>query len=180
MKDTFISEGVKDGVIIGLIFTLLTVIIYVVDINFFGGLWYGLGVFVLYLILLIIFNSRFRNGIGGYWSFGEAFKYNFFLLLTGGIINTIVGILLFVVIDPNASQIIAENAVENTISIVEKMGGDVSEIEGQLDETYDNTIEQFTLAGQLKSFGIAILVYAVIGAIFAAIFKKKKPQEEYI
>ncbi|QCK14140.1 DUF4199 domain-containing protein [Mangrovivirga cuniculi] len=180
MKDTFISEGVKDGVIIGLIFTLLTVIIYVVDLSMFGTMWYGLGLFALYIFLLIIFNSRFRNGIGGYWSFGEAFKYNFFLLLVGGIINTIVGIVLFTVIDPDAPAMIAENTVESTISMVEKFGGDASQMEGELDETYNNTLEQFTLSGQLKSFGYSILVYAVIGAIFAAIFKKKKPQEDYI
>ncbi|NMM50274.1 DUF4199 domain-containing protein [Marinigracilibium pacificum] len=180
MKNTFLSEGIKDGLIMGLVFTLITVVIYIIDVSMFGGMTFGLSIFAIYLILIIVFNIRFRKSLGGFWSFKEAFMYNFSLLLCAGLISVVVNIVLFNIIDPEAPKLIAENTVESTINMVEKMGGDPSDIEDQLDETYDNTINQFSTVGQLKGFGFALIAYAIFGAIFAAIFKKNKPQEEYI
>ena len=49
----------------------------------------------------------------------------------------------------------------------------------QIEEMRQATLDGFTLGGQLKAFGIALVVYAIIALILGAILKKKDKSLEY-
>jgi hypothetical protein len=88
--------------------------------------------------------------------------------------------LLYQVIDPALPSVLAEQSVENTLEMMESFGASADSMSAeQIDEMRNSISDGFSLMGQIKSFGFALIFYAILSLITGAILKKKDKSLDY-
>jgi len=174
------QAAIKPGLTIGLVSLALTFIAYFIDSTLLGSAWFGLVAILLFFILIIYFGKQYRAEIGGFMSFGTAFNFSFITMVISGLVGLIGQILLFQIIDPSLAGVLADQAFETQMSMMEKFGQDPDALDPtMLEEMRTNTAKGFTLSGQLMSFGFGLIVYAIIALILGAILKKRDKSLDY-
>ncbi|MEP0712600.1 DUF4199 domain-containing protein [Algoriphagus sp.] len=174
------QAAIKPGLTIGLISLALTFIAYFIDSSLLGSAWFGLIAIVLFIVLMMYFGKEYRNELGGFMTFGTAFNFSFVAIVISGLVGLVGQILLFHVIDPSLGGVLADQAFENSLSMMESFGQDPDTMDpALLEEMRTNTARGFTLSGQLMSFGFGLIVYAIIALILAAILKKRDKSLDY-
>jgi hypothetical protein len=169
-----IQSAVKPGLTIGLVTLVLSYLAYFVDSSYLASGYFGLVVLVLFFALIIYFGKEYRKEVGGFMSFGTAFKFSFFAILISGVIGLVGNILLFQVIDPTLPQVLGELTFESQLEMMEGFGQNPDSMPTEtLEQMREASASSFTLAGQLKAFGFGLIFYAIIALILGAILKKK-------
>ena len=90
-----------------------------------------------------------------------------------GLIGTAFSILLFQVIDPDLPQLMSEAIIEQTVEMMEGFGANQEIIDEAIEDA--DPAASFTVMGQIKSFGMVLIFYAVMSLITGAIIKRKVP-----
>jgi carbon starvation protein CstA len=122
------------------------------------------------IVLPVIFIRKERTTNGGFITFGDAFKLSFIGLIIGGAIGVVFQILYIQVIDPEFAERMTAQTLEMSNNF---MSGLDDEIREQiLRDAEADSLARYTIVGQIKSFGIALVIYAVFSLILAAILKK--------
>jgi len=165
------KEQINLGLAMGAISIILFLLIIIADGGFALLSVIGLLGYVLAIVLPIIFIIRKRKSNGGVISFKEAFLLSFIGLAIGAAIATVFSILYVQLVDPEMGERMAYQIVEGMHGF---MDGNVPEeqMKESLMEAEQDTIERFSVMGQIKGYFIGLIVYAVISAILAAILKK--------
>lgn len=174
------QAAIKPGLTIGLVSLALTFIAYFIDSSLLGSGWFLLFSVVLFFVLIIYFGKQYRTELGGFMSFGTAFNFSFIAILISGVVGLIGQILLFHVIDPSLAGVLADQAFETQMSMMESFGQDPDAMDpAVLEEMRAGNAKGFTLSGQLMSFGFGLIVYAIIALILGAILKKRDKSLDY-
>ncbi|MEY3643800.1 MAG: hypothetical protein RLZZ207_494 [Bacteroidota bacterium] len=169
-----IQSAVRPGITLGLISLVLTYFAYFIDSSYLASAYFGLVAMVIFFGLIIYFGKEFRKELGGFMSFGTAFKFSFFAILISGFIGLVGSILLFHVIDPSLPQVLGDITFESQLEMMESFGASPDSLAPEvLDEMREASASNFTLIGQLKGFGFGLIAYAIIALILGAILKKK-------
>ncbi len=172
--------SMKNGLFIGLISVVLSFVIWVVDplmmfTNTSVGLIIGI---VVPIILLVMMGIDVRKKIGGYWTFGEAFKSLMIMCFFSLILTTLYSFILFKFIDP-ALPAKANAAILDSLSAkLSKMGLEQSKIDEVSKPFLNGENEakmQPTLVNMARNFAIGLISYAIMALIIAAIIKKQPP-----
>jgi hypothetical protein len=114
--------------------------------------------------------------VGGYWTFGEAFKSFLIVSLILTIATTLYNILLMGVIDPDLPAKAGAVIEDSQRQMFEKIGLSTEEIDEALSKS--GSMEdrlKITFKNVITSFGVVLAVYGVLSLILAAILKKTKP-----
>ena len=69
--------------------------------------------------------------------------------------------------------------LENMLNMMDRFGAGDSISGDQLDEIRQGVEANFTVFGQIKSFGIGLIIYAIMALILAAIIKKRDKSLDY-
>jgi len=166
MNKNALNLGITMGVLGILIFLLMVVLEPgMIMLSVFGILG-----FIIAIVLPIIFIRKERSAQGGFISFGDAFKLSFVGLLIGGLIGTVFQVLYIQLIDPEFAERMTAQSLEMTNQFLGSMDDETRE--QMLREQEADTMDRFTVVGQLTSFGFALIFYAVLSLIFAAILKR--------
>ncbi|UZD24692.1 DUF4199 domain-containing protein [Algoriphagus halophytocola] len=174
------QAAVKPGLTIGLVSLAITFIAYFINSSLLASGWFGLVALAIFFVLIIYFGKQYRTELGGFMSFGTAFNFSFITMVISGLISTLGSILLFQVIDPSLPQVLADESFNTTIEMMEKFGASADSLPPeQLEEIKKSTMDGFTIGGQLKGFGISLIVYAIIALILGAILKKRDKSLDY-
>lgn len=174
------QAAIKPGLTIGLVSLALTFIAYFIDSTLLGSAWFGLVAIVVFFVLMIYFGKQYRSELGGFMSFGTAFNFSFIAIVISGLVGLIGQILLFQVIDPSLAGVLADQAFETSLSMMESFGQDPDAMDpAVLEKIKSDTASSFTMAGQLKNFGFGLIVYAIIALILGAILKKRDKSLDY-
>ncbi len=176
MTEAVKKNGIKFGIILGVISILLTTIIYSIDIGLFVNIWVGIGIFLLNLVIGIIGVAQTKKALNGFISFKEAFTVFFIEMALGAAIGTIFMFLLFNIIDPSVKQTIMDRSVEMTVNMMNSMGAKTEDIRKTVENMKET--DNFSPLNQLKSYAFGLLFYIIIGLIVAAAMKKNKPEFE--
>ncbi|MDB5030646.1 DUF4199 domain-containing protein [Mucilaginibacter sp.] len=170
--------ALRYGLLVGAISIVLSIVFRIVDpLMQFTNIWIQLLSGVIGIALIVIFGIEIRKKIGGYWTFGEAFKglmtMSFFILL----LTILYSFILFKFIDPNMPTKIndaSETVMSNRLA---KMGMDQDKID-EVAKTFENgefkAKMEPTLKNEALAFGFGLVFYAVINLIVAAFIKKYK------
>lgn len=158
---------------------ILTLLAYFVDYTILVSFWFAGVVLVLFFALILFLGFRFRKEAGGYLEYGPAFVFAFVTLLVSGLIGVVGNVLLYQVIDPQLPQMLVDAQMENMLAMMDRMGAGDAMSADQLDEVKEGIVANFTLGGQIKSFGMALIVYAIMALILGAIIKKKDKSRDY-
>jgi len=171
--------SIRYGLLIGAISGGFSIIFYIINpLIQYTNLFVPILSFIVVIALLIILAIDIRKKNGVYWKFGQAYLslliMSIFIVLIGIIINFI--IIKFV--NPTLPSEINDAVMQATNQRLEKFGMDQSQIDEATKQFSNGEFIaklQPTLFNQIKNFGIALIVYAIIDLILAAIIKKNKP-----
>ncbi len=162
------------GVGLGVISSIVTLIIWMVDVTFLGNWMYGLSILVISIVVLVLATKARRKQLGGYITFKEAMLACFSTYIVSLVISIIFSFVLYNVIDPELGTTMKTVAVENTSKMLENFGMD----EDAMEEALVNVEEADYSYGAAKAGGNLLwgaLVGAIISAIIALVIRKEKP-----
>ena len=173
-QTTIVSDALKMGLYVGVASVIMTLLFYLIDPSLFAKWWLNLIILVIVVVAVVIMGKNYRMSIGGYMSFGEAFKHGFIIFLVSGFISGVFTILLFQVIDSELKNVVSDAAIEQTSEMLEKFGMDEDQIEEALIETESSMEESFSLVGQIKGQVWAIAFYLILSLITGLIVRKEE------
>ena len=116
------KNAVKSGIYVGVFGIIINLIVYVIDPTLFIKWWFGIGLLVINLGLVIYFGLQYRKEEEGYLTFKEGFLHGFVLLLISGFIGILFSALLYNVIDPELPEILTDATIEQTRTMLENFG----------------------------------------------------------
>ncbi|WP_143960616.1 DUF4199 domain-containing protein [Litoribacter populi] len=170
---TLYQAAIRAGLILGLISTAITFLVYFIDFTLLASGWLGFGSFAIMLAVVIYFGIEYRKEIGGFMSFGKAFQFSFFALVVSALIASIGSILLFNVVDPNLPVTLGDVQLENTLAIMDRFGAADALSADQIDEMRNGFYDNYKIVGVVKSFGFLIIGSAFFALILGVIIKKR-------
>jgi len=167
----------KNGLIIALVSVVLSLVIHFVDpLLSYTSIWLGLGMFILFIGLLVYAGKTVRTEAGGFWTFGEAFKSFLIMGLIIAATSTLYNVILMTVIDPDLPVTAGAAIDENTVAMMKKFGAAQEQIDEAMAKSGSNADKlKITPKNVITSFGIALAIYGVFALILAAIMKKSPP-----
>lgn len=164
------------GSYLGLISIAISVVIwaggFLESMGLFGGVFIGLGSFIITFIVLFIFAKSYRNKeLGGYVSFGEIFKFAILVILVSTVISIIYTYIFHAFIDPGYMEKLMAVMQQKTLDFMESKGVP----EAQMDKAIEKFKEIPTMAKTLRQAALSGLISgAIISLIVAAIVKKNE------
>lgn len=174
MEKSFKSSATQYGLYLALFLSAFTIIGYTVNLELLTNFWLLLLVLPLISIAAGIISSiKAKSILGGFINFKDAFSSYFITIAIGMIISSLVSIVIFNIIDPDAASMLQEIALEKTRAFMENLGAPKNEI----DKAMNQAAEQNNLGIGAQLFNIAkgLVFYAVIGLIVALVVKKSDP-----
>jgi len=176
------KDSIKSGVMLGLISIILTVLVYVINVELMINLWFALASLVFSIALVSWFGIKYRNEeMDGFLSYGKAYGYSFVMIIVSGVISTLFTIILSTVIDPELPGILADASLEQSLEMMKSFGADPDALDDDmLDEMRQKSEDQFSVKGRLMGMIGVVVAAAVISLITAAIIKKKQPENELL
>lgn len=175
-KASIKKNGTTYGTYLGLTLALTTVLCYIIDLSFFVSLWTMLFNFLIILGFGIFSAASTKKFTNGFPTYKQVFTSYTITLALGLLISTIVGILLFNVIDPEATNTIKELSIENSRELMERFGAPEEQIEPELIKLEES--EPLSMITQIKNYFAFLTFMLVIGLLVALIFRKKNPSIE--
>ena len=173
------QHALKWGLIVGGISIALTCVAYAVDYSMLANWKFGIFVLALLIGLTIYAGINYRNEIGGFLAYGKAFQYGFILMAISGLISTLFTVLLYTVIDPELPAKLTDVALDNAQKMMEGFGMPEDQMDQAMEDARKRTENQFSMSGLAMSFGIGLIIYAVLASI-TSIFVRKNPPDEVI
>jgi hypothetical protein len=168
-------NGVTYGVITGVVLSLITAVMYAIDISLFIAWWTNLLTFSVYIIIPILLLSKTKKELNGVLVFKDAFTTYFICALVGILIAVAFKILLFNFIDPSIKESLLDLTVRYLISTSEKFGVPPATLNEMIDKLKQT--DPFSIAEQVKGSVFTLFFCGILGLIMAAFFKSKPSQE---
>jgi|TARA_B100000768_G_scaffold34980_1_gene33523 hypothetical protein len=175
MEQTTKSDTINYGLYLGAFTSLITVVVYGIDINLFTAPWLGIVLFIVVVAFGAISAIKSRKLLGGFISFKQAFSSYFITIAVGTLISSIVGIVIFNYIDPEAAIYLNEQVLILTKETMERIGLPQEAIIAAIEEASKK--DNFSLGAQTQAFVFRLVFYAVIGLIVGLIIKKTDPKD---
>jgi len=176
MNEIIKKNGIKFGVIAGIIGVLITAGIYIIDLKLFTAWWLGIISILIYLVLGIVLMIQTKKALQNNFSFKDAFTTYFIYAIVGIAISVVFNIILFNVIDPGAKETVKELSIEAAVDMMKKFNTPTAAIKEAVEKMEEQ--DQFETFQQLKGSIFSIIFSAIFGVILAAIFKSK-PKEQF-
>ena len=175
MKPTTKSSAINNGLYLGAILSLVSVLVYAVNLDLFTEWWLGIILFIVVVAYGVISAVKSRTILNGFISFKQAFTSYFITTAIGTLIATVVGIAIFTFIDPEAATYLNEQILLVTKQAMERFGMPQEAMQAALDEAAKK--DNFSLGMQSQAFVFRLAFYAVVGLIVALIVKKTDNKE---
>lgn len=167
------KSAITYGLILGVVLALMTTLMYVLNTELFTKWWIGILSFLVVIVVAIVSVAKAKGILGGVMSFKEAFTVYFITVAIGSLISTLVGILIFNIIDPDLAAFLQERTLEMTAEFLQKLGTPQVEIDKQMAKMAGQ--DNFAIFSQLKNYVFGLAFMSVIGLLVALIFKTKNP-----
>ena len=167
------KSAITYGLILGVILALITTLMYVLNTELFTKWWIGILSFLVVITTGIVSVAKAKGLLGGVMNFKQAFSVYFITIAIGTLISTLVGILIFNLIDPDLAAFLQERTLEMTAEFMQKFGTPQAEIDKQMAKMAGQ--DNFSIVSQLKNYVFGLAFLSVIGLLVALIFKTKNP-----
>lgn len=167
------KSAITYGLILGVILALITTLMYVLNTELFTKWWIGILSFLVVITTGIVSVAKAKGLLGGVMNFKQAFSVYFITIAIGTLISTLVGILIFNIIDPDLAAFLQERTLEMTAEFMQKFGTPQAEIDKQMAKMAGQ--DNFSIVSQLKNYVFGLAFLSVIGLLVALIFKTKNP-----
>ena len=175
-KSTSIFKGALiPGVILGVILIIISLISYIFDlitIGLYAGAVVSLCAFIIRIIILAVFTTKFRNDVlGGFMKYGKALVFGIIIGVYASVIISAYTFVFNTVIDTEYTKTVTEKVQNMTIENLTA--------KGLPDEIIEKTIEKMEskeLPSPLKTSLLVIasgIFFSVLASLISSIFAKK-------
>ena len=175
MEQNVKSQSINSGLYLGAILSILVVLVYAIKLDLFTEWWLG----IITLLIVVVYSTmnalKVRKLLGGFINFKKAFGAYFITMAIGTFIVTVVSILIFSFIDPEAAQYLNEQILLLTKQTMERFGAPAEAIEKALENAAD--VDNFSVGMQTQSYFFRLALYTVFGLIIALVVKKSYTTE---
>ena len=162
------------GLVVGLIFGIITLVSYFMGIEFMVS-WWLIGLNLIFIVGVPIYcGVQWKMMNGGILDFKNAFLTIFMIFAVSTFIDTLFNITLFTVIDPELPNNIHDAVLEKTVTMMENFGAQEDKIDEVIEEM-ENKREDYSVSSMLYGYFYYLFFGAVIALIGGAIIKKDKP-----
>ena len=134
MEPTTKSSAINNGLYLGAILSLITVLIYAVNLDLFTEWWLGIILFIVVVAYGVVSAIKSRTILNGFISFKQAFTSYFITIAIGTLIATVIGIAIFTFIDPEAATYLNEQILLVTKQTMERFGMPQEAMQAALEE----------------------------------------------
>ena len=148
------QNAIRYGGVMGLALVLVNLLFYFISVSAFFS-YAGFVGFIVYVGFMVKAGLDERTELGGFMTFGEAFKVTFQVFVIGSLIYWIFYYLLYTVIDPS----LVEETKRIAMEAIEKLGSFVGE------EAYEQMMEQIEQQDFSISIGTVLQQFA-FGLVF--------------
>jgi len=122
MEQTSKSAAINYGVYLGAITSLITIVVYGINIDLFISAWLGILLFIIVVAFGAVSALNSRKLLGGLISFKQSFSSYFITITVGTLISSVVGVIIFTYIDPEAATYLNEQVLILTKETMERIG----------------------------------------------------------
>ncbi|KAB1069403.1 DUF4199 domain-containing protein [Tamlana haliotis] len=165
------------GLYLGILLSLYTLTAYLIDLGLIVNIWLMMLIIPLVIVGFGIFSTaKAKSFNNGFLTFKQAFSSYFITVAIGIMISTLVTVVIFNFIDPEAAVETKNILVENTATMMKNSGAPTETIAEKITEIESQ--DTFAIGVQLKSLAQSLIFFAVIGLIVAAALKKSNPEAE--
>ena len=175
MKPTNKSNSINLGLYLGATLAAVVVVIYAVNLDLMVEWWLSFALLTVVIAFGVVAAKRAKNNNDGLLSFKEAFVNYFLTIVVGTAISSVVGIVIFNVIDPEAAAHLNEQILLESKQMMEGFGMPQEVMATALDEASKK--DNFSIGSQLQSYVFSLALYTIIGLIVALIVKKINTSE---
>lgn len=167
--------ALNSGLLTAAISIVMMFVVYLMGPSAMSNGWMKFVLFLVSLALMIYLGLQGRKEVGGFWSYGQAFKY---LIVMSLVSIPLVMVFNFVLlkVDPEFFQQVNQIAIDSQTEMFEKFGMDEDQINEAVTQAEANMEKMFTLEGQLWGLGIGLLFHVVLDLVLAIFIKKNKPE----
>lgn len=173
MENTLKSNAINYGLYLGAAMALVTVIVYAMEVELLANMWLGIALLLVVVAFGIVSTAKSKGLNNGILNFKEAFTSYFITVVLGILISSVISIVLFNYIDPEAADQIQQKIIDNTVQMMQGFGAPAETIAQQVEQL--EAQNQFGVGNILKGLVFQIILYSVIGLIVAAVMKKSEP-----
>ena len=170
MEPTVKSNSTNLGLYLGATLAAIIVLIYAIDLDLMVKWWLGTGLLVLIVVFGVVSAVIAKANSGGYISFKDAFINYFITVAIGTGISSLISIVIFNFVDPEAATYLNEQILLITKQSMERFGAPAEVVEKAIDEASQKN--NYSIGNQLQSYVFQLAFYAVVGLIVALIIKK--------
>jgi F0F1-type ATP synthase assembly protein I len=166
--------SIRNGLIIAGVVIVLSLVFWVVDpLLQYTNTWVSMLNFVIVIALLVVLGLETRKVVGGYWTFGEAFKSLLLMSVIISVLTVLFHYILNAFIDPTLPDRVSEALIAKLNDQFSSSGMSQERID-EFTKSMDGKFAA-TPKNEAVNLGIGLLVYAIIDLIIAAIIKKNPP-----
>jgi len=166
------SIGTRWGLLIGLVYMVLLFFRY--HFSSSNPIFIGVFAMISYLIILTLFlitGMARKKELGGYGELREIFRSIFIAILITELCYMLFNLIYFKWIDPAFwSKFSAAS-----LPYMQKAGWTQDQIDEKI-KSFKDLGQQTNPMGLVKGFGTNVVVDSIFGLIFAALLRRKKPQ----
>ncbi len=170
MEPTNKSNSINLGLYLGATLATIVVLIYAVKLDLIIEMWFNIALLTVVIAFGIVASKRAKKANGGFIFFKEAFIHYFIAIAVGTAISTVIGIVIFNFVDPEAATQLNEQILLKSKQMMERFGMPQEAMTTALEEASKK--DNFSIGSQLQSYVFSLALYAVIGLIVALIIKK--------
>jgi hypothetical protein len=166
------NHGLKYGLILGFTQVAITLLLYIVDKTLMVSFITNIIIMVIYITLMVLPARSYKKQQGGIISFRDAFFVCLLTIAGGTLIMVVFNYFLYNFIDPGLADFIKNQAIEKTVSLMEKFGSSAEDIDKAIKPL---TQEDFTMTPSklLGQYFQTVLIGAIPALIIAAIIRSK-------
>jgi hypothetical protein len=179
-KESLINKlSIQHGLLIGGVSIVLFVVFYLINPMLqFTNFAVPILSFAVVITLLVVMGIDVRKKAGGFWSFGEAYKSLIIMSVFFILLSTLCSFVVFKFVNPDLPEKVNSVMLDKMTETFSKMGMEGPKLDEAVKPFQNGEFiakMQPTFKNELTNFGIALLIYAIINLIIAAIIKKNSP-----
>ncbi|RZJ67771.1 MAG: DUF4199 domain-containing protein [Flavobacterium sp.] len=174
MESAIKKNGTTYGIIIGVVGILSATIVYALQL--YTAWWLSVLGLVISIALYCVMLSKTKKEMGGVFSFKQAFTTFFIAAVLAILIGTLYNVVLYNFVDPGAKEIVKEQSIKATVSIMEGFDAPAASINEAVEKLQKE--DQFSIGTLFTNAVVAIAISCVLGLILALIFKSRPTYKE--
>ncbi len=172
MENSLKSNATNYGLYLGVALSIATITAYAVDLSLYTAWWYGIGLMSLVIIIGILSTVKSKSLQDGFITFKEAFTSYFITIALGLAISSVVSIVIYNFIDPEAAITIKDLMLDSQVEMMRNFN-DPEESIAEVVAQFEEQENIFSIGNVIQSMVFQLIGFSVIGLIVALVMKRK-------